>query len=99
MEPSAIRYIIDHVFLPPKLPQKDDYNADYERRLVHCVRDSLQSFGALVGDEAHSAVTLVADTITNLLFIRDEDGTLSQDKLELILQRSSKGMQIFPILM
>jgi hypothetical protein len=98
MDPSAISYIIDHVFLPPKLPQEDDYNANYERRLVSCVRDALKSFEALAGSEALSAVTFVTNTITNLLNIRNEDGTLSQDKLESFLRQRSKGKHIFSIL-
>jgi hypothetical protein len=41
---AAIKYIINHVFLPPKLPQADDFNSTYESTLVKIIIDAFLEF-------------------------------------------------------
>ncbi|CZT11794.1 uncharacterized protein RCO7_11377 [Rhynchosporium graminicola] len=43
---SDLEYIITHVFLPPKLPQKDDSNPDRDLALTEILKAALDSFQA-----------------------------------------------------
>lgn len=36
----TFKYMAHHVFLPPKLPQKDDYHASYEHGLLCAIVDA-----------------------------------------------------------
>lgn len=45
-----IEYAINHVFLPPKLPQADDRNFGYDGELAKSLRHSLREFRALEPD-------------------------------------------------
>ena len=46
-----LRYVIQHVFLPPKLPQQDDSSSANDRDLTQRVQDALKSAAALSPDE------------------------------------------------
>ena len=41
---SALLYQVDHIFLPPKLPQNDDYTVAQNRALIDHVLDALRRF-------------------------------------------------------
>ncbi|KAI1210197.1 uncharacterized protein F4807DRAFT_72953 [Annulohypoxylon truncatum] len=41
---EQVRYIVNHVFLPSQLPQKDDYNAGHEEALLWAVIEALHDF-------------------------------------------------------
>lgn len=86
MESDALRYFVDHLFLLPILPQKNDYNESYETQLLRCVADTLQSFKPLVDTEIRITVQSMSKTIDSLIYIRSNGG-LSQDKLMNALQR------------
>lgn len=36
LSPESLKYIVHHVFLPPRLPQSDDFDESYEHQLL-CV--------------------------------------------------------------
>jgi hypothetical protein len=40
----SLLYIINHVFLPPKLPRTDDSRTTYERALIRSVKSALEQF-------------------------------------------------------
>ncbi|KAF1968390.1 hypothetical protein BU23DRAFT_514913 [Bimuria novae-zelandiae CBS 107.79] len=40
---DAVLYLIHHVFLPPKLPQRDDHNATHERALLETTTRALKN--------------------------------------------------------
>ncbi|TGJ86351.1 hypothetical protein E0Z10_g2449 [Xylaria hypoxylon] len=53
MQRKTMEYIINHVILPPQLPQKDDYNSVDERWLLHHALEAFKLFrGILQHDEA-----------------------------------------------
>jgi hypothetical protein len=52
---EAIIYLIHHIFLPPQLPQKDDYNLKHEKVLLDLTCKALSSFKACMTSD-HSAV-------------------------------------------
>lgn len=43
LSPEAFEYIVHHVFLPPRLPQSDDFNHSHERQLLCVVLDASES--------------------------------------------------------
>lgn len=45
---AAINYIFHHVFLPPEVPQQDDFNWEYEVQLLNIVSDTLAELKGLV---------------------------------------------------
>jgi len=45
--PGNLRFLINHVFLPPRLPQKDDTTADNDLALVASLYKSLLKFREL----------------------------------------------------
>ncbi|KAA6407071.1 MAG: hypothetical protein FRX48_09137 [Lasallia pustulata] len=50
--PKATAYLINHVFLPPNLPQQDDYNPKRETFMLHAVRVHLS--GRVLAEAMHS---------------------------------------------
>jgi hypothetical protein len=66
MEAETLRYLIHHIVLPPKLPQKDDWSASNERALLtHTVRAfrDLRNTLAIEYAEAAQKIASVVDTI------------------------------------
>ena len=45
---QATLYFFHHVILPPKLPQADDWKAEYEDALLGMTEEALQMFGKAV---------------------------------------------------
>ncbi|KAH9906006.1 hypothetical protein F4778DRAFT_802433, partial [Xylariomycetidae sp. FL2044] len=61
-----IQYIINHVFLPPYLPQRNDYATRHEECLVHATLDGLRAFKQQVCVEQLPAVESAVYMINNL---------------------------------
>jgi len=45
---EATLYLIHHIVLPPKLPQADDCEVEYENALLDITIESLQKFGEAI---------------------------------------------------
>lgn len=78
---GALTYIIHHVFLPPKLPNKDDLNAEYDTILLETTISSLLEFKGFITPDQAVIVDYVIDMITNLRAVRDSNGAVSEEKL------------------
>jgi hypothetical protein len=86
---GAMEYMIYHVFLPPKLPQEDDFNQQYEMILLETISDALQKFEAVTG----GGIKGIIDMMGSLRNMLDESGAISEWKLENALRElSEKGM-------
>lgn len=82
---GAIMYLIHHIFLPPELPQEDDFNSHYENLLLDTIFQALLDFKHCVTRDQHGIVDLVIVMISNLKTVREcssSDGSLSEEKLE-----------------
>lgn len=66
MPPEAIPYIFHHIFLPPRLPQEDDYDPLYDIALVDQVIEALCQFRNYVPSEKADICTIVITMITRL---------------------------------
>lgn len=83
--PSAgsLQYIIHHVFLPPKLPQKSDAGPDHDRALTKHVLQALEHFEAIRGQpQANVASPLLIRMLKNMIESRNWKGGLTQDAVE-----------------
>lgn len=78
---EASLYFFHHVFLPPKVPQKDDYNCQHEVSLLNCVINSLQSFGSHVSDQEEVILTTIMKMMSRLSEICDSHGGINEEKL------------------
>ncbi len=51
-------YQIHHIFLPPKLPQEDDFEASHERDLLKNVLGAMEQFKAYLDDSVTFEVAI-----------------------------------------
>ena len=81
MHPEVIQYLFNHIFLPGKLPQQDDYNSAYEIVLLDTVIEALSQFQKHVSlQEADSCSTAIT-MATRLRKMYNHHGGM--DKVEL----------------
>jgi hypothetical protein len=79
-------YLLNHVFLPPQLPQEDDYDAAYESVLLVTVGDALDQFKALVSKQHRDIVDAVTKMVTLLRWTRGPNGEVNEDSLRQALE-------------
>ncbi|KAJ5527297.1 hypothetical protein N7513_011456 [Penicillium frequentans] len=74
-------YLFHHLFLPPKLPQADDYNARHEHLLLNSVIDALHSFSGYVPTADATVMPGVIEMITRLRQARNSYGEVDEEQL------------------
>lgn len=79
---KELEYIINHVFLPPKLPQKDDTNVTNSVCLVEQLLAALTSFRDHLPEQSRSEWMPCIKMVGNLLELQDHLGGLVATKLE-----------------
>ena len=96
---GAIMYLIHHIFLPPKLPHKDDFDFEYETILLDTTIDILLKFKGYITYDQSAIIDSVIAMVANLRTVRDSSGTVgavSEGKLGNALRNlCSKGKHIF----
>lgn len=78
---DEVDFLINHLVLPPRLPQADDRDPRLERALLRLVADAAITFSSLIPKDQRPAVHLAASTIDQLIAARDENGAVSPDKV------------------
>ncbi|TVY36417.1 hypothetical protein LSUB1_G007938, partial [Lachnellula subtilissima] len=84
---EKVMYLIHHIFLPSQLPQKGDFNLEYEEFLLDTTIDALGAFKGHINNTQHGQGTIVdsvVDMVTNMRNVHEFDGTvgaISEDKL------------------
>ncbi|KAJ9607822.1 hypothetical protein H2200_007901 [Cladophialophora chaetospira] len=63
---SAIHYLIHHVFLPPKLPSKDDSNPNHEAVLLGTTLEALREFKECVREDHHETIDSIIGMVTSM---------------------------------
>ncbi|KAJ9257552.1 hypothetical protein DTO195F2_5534 [Paecilomyces variotii] len=94
---EARLYLFHHVFLPPKLPQSDDYDASCELILLDSVINSLQKFRALVPNQHRQVLGPVITMVARLREIRGSHGDVSEGKLKEALQKLDTEGGVLPV--
>ncbi|EXJ68848.1 uncharacterized protein A1O5_07780 [Cladophialophora psammophila CBS 110553] len=91
--PGALTYLIHHIFLPPKLPQEDDHDPEYESVLLNVVLDALGRFrNCVIGDQNETIGSVIA-MISGMISLRDSSASadaVSERKLESALRALCK---------
>ncbi|KAJ8133115.1 hypothetical protein O1611_g499 [Lasiodiplodia mahajangana] len=85
MQKSTMEYIINHVFLPPQLPQEDDYSLANESWLLRLALRALYQFESILQkDQADAAeldaVKFASHMLGYLDYVHCEYGELSPEK-------------------
>ena len=86
----TLGFIINHVFLPPELPQKDDsglwQNGPAHRKaLTKMCYDAFKSFQSLHPPEQQARLEPIVKMLERLLVSKTEDGVLSPESVDPIL--------------
>ena len=89
--------MVHHIFLPPKLPQEDDFDPRHERVLLKTTSNALQMFKGVAEYGQQEIIESVSTMMDNLRIVHDESGAVDQGKLEISLRKlSQSGM--YPLL-
>ncbi|CAG8973653.1 hypothetical protein HYALB_00002219 [Hymenoscyphus albidus] len=80
--PQSLPYIINHVFLPPKLPQKDDNDFEQDSALVQECEAALTSFQTYLPAEERWRWAGCAKMLRKILEIRCPRGDMILERLE-----------------
>lgn len=99
MDAAAYTYVFNHVVLPPKLPQSNDFDAAHEATLLQCFRASLNRFRTLFKDvDSHGVLTAASEMLSCSMKVIDADGHISATMLSDVLQALSTSGEILALL-
>ncbi|KAI4150660.1 MAG: hypothetical protein LQ340_003956 [Diploschistes diacapsis] len=78
---NALLYLAHHIFLPPLLPQKDDYKDECESALLLAVENSAEKFRSYAGEDTDRFVKRVEMIVNNFRTLQDGTGGISENRL------------------
>ncbi|OKL58449.1 hypothetical protein UA08_06149 [Talaromyces atroroseus] len=81
MSLGAMKYMFHHVFLPPKLPQEDDYNPEYELALLDSVIQALKMFKTYASEQQDGILASVIEMVARLKRQAGFHGDVNESKL------------------
>lgn len=82
MSRDNIEYLVHHIFLPPKLPQKDDFRVEDELFLLNAITAAFEKFESRAKDYPNNILEALHSTISCLKSVHDGSNGLSAAKLE-----------------
>ncbi|KAG9202858.1 hypothetical protein G6514_003880 [Epicoccum nigrum] len=88
---KAASYLVNHIVLPPQLPQEDDFDCGHERFLLRTTIDALHALKIFVTNENAGALAKAIMTIENLQRIQDDSGHISEAELCKLLDELAHG--------
>jgi hypothetical protein len=89
LQSGGFLYQVHHVFLPPQLPQQDDFNESYEHELLKTVLGVLEEFQNHVDQPAELQPAI--HMMRTKLACRPGSKTLHQESLTTALQKLRSG--------
>lgn len=93
MHSEAISYLFNHIFLPGKLPQRDDHNPAYEIVLLDKVVEALRQFKNHVSIQETDICLTVITMVTRLRETCNHHGGVDEVKLKkALVDLNSEGM-------
>ncbi|THU98858.1 hypothetical protein K435DRAFT_659994 [Dendrothele bispora CBS 962.96] len=89
---STLEYIVNHVFLPPKLPQKDDYTIANEEYLCKIVHQSASKYfrSQNIAQDKVAMWKAIIDMLDNLMKCHAQEG-LTAEGIEYALGEMKEG--------
>ncbi|KAF7592481.1 hypothetical protein BBP40_000216 [Aspergillus hancockii] len=94
---EANLYLVHHVFLPPKLPQEDDYKPEYELVLLEKCIEALQQFKVYVSDSDADSIAAAATMVTRLAQTCGPNGDVDEKELRIALTQLYTEGGILPV--
>jgi hypothetical protein len=89
---DELLYLFNHVFLPPKLPQKDDYDAGREKALLSVTIDGLITWKNCIEPARRGQAEAAASTIHNMQQAYSGiDGSLNETEVFSLLAQLADG--------
>lgn len=90
---SGLNYIITHVTLPPKLPQKDDSDSGKDVVLLQQCEAALRTFQTVRSGRDENKWSSCSGMIRNMLRMRDPCGDMIDKKICLAFKMEIGGME------
>lgn len=84
-------YIINHVFLPPKLPQENDSGFEETAALIQIVRAASSLLQDHIPEQQQSEWVPCIKMMRSMLELRDDFGNLMAKKVETALREMLDG--------
>ncbi|KAK2765376.1 hypothetical protein FQN54_008222 [Arachnomyces sp. PD_36] len=88
---KTLVYILNHVFLPPKLPQEDDENLEGSKALLEELLTALVEFRRFSAAQELTLWSACAKMVRNIDELRNGSGGLSTERLGEALNRMTCG--------
>ena len=83
---ESIDYLFHHLFLPPQLPQHDDFSIEYEQLLLEVVCTSLNTMAKQCASQHCGALDKVARMMSNMKHSLDVSGNIASEHLRVSLR-------------
>ncbi|KAJ5252865.1 hypothetical protein N7489_003275 [Penicillium chrysogenum] len=90
-------YLFRHIFLPPEVPQAEDYNVQQEHRLLESVVDALRSFSDYVPTADTTIVHKATEMVSRLRKAYSPHGDVDEKQLEMSLAELPIRGGVLPI--
>ncbi|KAM3067027.1 hypothetical protein ACMFMG_011809 [Clarireedia jacksonii] len=94
---EAVMYMLYHIFLPPNLPQQDDFNPQHETFLLNTIDDALQKFKAATEESLQHIIECVIVMVENLRRVREDSGAISEQTLKSALGELANIGGVIPL--
>ena len=91
IEISDIQYLINHVFLPPKLPQQDDSSFKNDIDLLIACGDAVDHFIDHLQASKHEKLLVCRKMIQKMHESRNPSGDLLQERIDEFLESMNVG--------
>lgn len=88
---KELDYIIHHVFLPPKLPQKDDSGVEKTNALIEMVLAATSLLQDHLPEQERSEWNPCMKMMRNMLELKNQSGHLIAKKLKRALRNMADG--------
>ena len=88
---KELNYIINHVFLPPHLPQEDDSGVEESNSLIEMVLAASKLLQDHSSEREHSEWIPCIKMICNMLELKDKSGNLIAKKVKIALMNMLDG--------
>lgn len=79
---QTMEYLYHHVFLPPKLPQHEDFDYKHEKVLLDVVRDALLALKKCCNAEHYDLLRNMLHMVNKLKGVVDSSGNIIQQELQ-----------------
>jgi hypothetical protein len=83
LEETSLPFIINHVFLPPDLPNKSDRTPEHEATLIRVFKDCAEKFACHFEPQSHSrrAWDVITRMLASAALLHDR-GIVEEDQLD-----------------